>query len=126
MTLPRDRLRKQYYQDMLHHGAHALYYPPLSSKFKPGSCGYFDADGDWNSIVEDLSDSIAVKALGFDPLSAGLQPKPVDSNIRWGPKRSSSVVGRKLNLSGGATYVLYIVKAALKARTISDYLLTEL
>jgi hypothetical protein len=105
MAFSRDKLRKQYYQDMLHHGAHALYYPPLSSKFKPGSCGYFDADGEWNSIVEDLSDSAAVTALGFKSPSVGLQPKPVDSNIRWGPKRSFDVVGKKLSLSEGAVYV---------------------
>jgi len=101
MARQRDKLRKQYYQDMLHHGAHALYYPPLTSNFKPGSCGYFDANGEWNEIVADLSDSAALEALGLEPLSVGLQPKPVDSDIRWGPKRSSGVVGKKLSFSPG-------------------------
>ena len=105
MALPRDRLRKQYYQDMLHHGGHALYYPPLSSLFKPGTCGYFDADGEWNKIVADLSDEAAVTALGLTPLSIALEPKPTDPNIRWGPKRSSGVVGKKLDLGTGIRLV---------------------
>lgn len=51
--------------------------------------------------MADLSDSAALEALGLEPLSVGLQPKPVDSDIRWGPKRSSGVVGKKLSFSPG-------------------------
>ena len=104
MAHSRDVLRKQYYKEMFHHGAHALYYPPFSSQFKPGCCGYFGDDGDWNPIIADLSNNIMVMEKGFKPISANLQRKPVDESIRWCPKRSSDVIGKKLNLSAGSRY----------------------
>lgn len=95
---------QQYLEQMLWHGAYALYEPLRSSEFTPGSCGCFDNSGHWNKIVLDSTNTNEVSKAGFKPMSRIPNRMDDDDKIEWGPKVSRNVTARKINLQAGVEY----------------------
>lgn len=78
----------------------ALYKKVLAKDIKPGMCGYFDAEGDWQLILdlEDRGDD----CKQWEAVSPPLQLKEPQA-LTWGPKKSSKVEQRKIGATIGAT-----------------------
>lgn len=68
---------------------HALYKPFASSELSPGVCGYFDHDGDWQTIGN-LRDPAALEADGWTE-ATGIEMKPDLVDEYWGAMVSNSV-----------------------------------
>ena len=98
-------LSQVYAENMIHHPyGYALYKPVSSSILKPGSCGYFDAQGAWNPIA-DLTSPASLQKYGLSIPKEELERIPIVENIAWGPKVSQRVTEMNLDLSGGIRYV---------------------
>lgn len=94
-------LSQVYAENMIHHPyGYALYKPVSSSILKPGSCGYFDAQGAWNPIA-DLTSPASLQKYGLSIPKEELERIPIEENIAWGPKVSQRVTEMNLDLSGG-------------------------
>lgn len=95
--------QKQYVQAMKgFYNMCALWSPEQPSSFKPGACGYFDAQGDWNSIV-DLTQPDQFDSTLTRPPSL---PHPKKKAIgRWGPICSDGVKWAQIELQTPIEYV---------------------
>ncbi|KAI5920111.1 hypothetical protein F4810DRAFT_449030 [Camillea tinctor] len=78
----------------------ALYKKVSAKDLHPGTCGYFDSDGDWKilKIQNHLLDA------------ESREPEP----LTWGPKSSESVVCRQIGGSIGAPAMALPVEASVK------------
>jgi hypothetical protein len=100
-----DDLAKVYAENMAHHPyGYALYKPVLSSTLKPGSCGYFDTQGNWQPLV-DLTSPNSLQKYGLSSPKEELESISPEENISWGPKVSRRVTEVNLDISGGIRYV---------------------
>ena len=71
---------------------HALYRNVSAKKLKPGACGYFDRQGDWQEIVQ-TDDPAALKEHSLSPLE-GVRIFTDDGSEFWkGPIVSDGVKG---------------------------------
>jgi hypothetical protein len=88
----------QIYSEQLdsHPEGHALYKKLSTLEIKPGSCGFFDHDGDWNPILQ-LSDENELKAGGWTLLN-GVRIIQ-DAGIRWRAKTSKGTTGIRAGIS---------------------------
>ena len=96
------KLDQQYANIMQNHPFGIAVYRPLSRLvLKVGACGYFDDFGSWNLIVDlERPDQLLKKKLS--PVDDDeLEKAPLDEGIKWGPKISSKVKAKKVELSGG-------------------------
>ena len=94
-TLPR-----RYARSLANHGyGHALYEPVSVQELSPGSCGYLNDEGAWNPILR-LDDQGALQAHGLSLCDLERAPQSIRE---WGPKTSSNVKQRKIDLQGGAS-----------------------
>lgn len=91
-------LHKQYATCMKNRSeGHALYRNVPATKLKPGTCGYFDNDGDWQVIVQ-ASNPEALQEQGLPALDDVRFFKD-DGKDHWrGPVKSDGVTGRRVNL----------------------------
>jgi hypothetical protein len=97
-----DNLATKYAASMKHHPyGNALYVPVDSAILQPGSIGYIDEEGSWQPILTTIEDDDYLEQRGFLP--AGDLVRATPQQHVWGPKTSSSVSGRKLDVSAGAS-----------------------
>ncbi|KAM5343683.1 hypothetical protein ACJ41O_012220 [Fusarium nematophilum] len=93
----------------------ALYKKVTSKDLRPGTCGYFDVDGDWRTLVDLSSDDEDLLKAGWnapsDPIKRGGR---APETLTWGPKNSTSVVSRQVGAEVGAPVVAAPVEASLK------------
>lgn len=83
------------------HEGHALYRPISSQEIRPGACGFFDSQGDWNPIVQ-LDDMESLKNEGWTtPQDLEVILDPV--SISWKPKHSSHMSGVELNFGANVS-----------------------
>ncbi|KAK3394999.1 hypothetical protein B0H63DRAFT_518065 [Podospora didyma] len=78
------------YADALKHidGMYALWSPKLSTCLKPGCCGYFDAQGHWNQIVDLGKQDEACKRYHFTSV---LPESEEDGLGKWDPACSENI-----------------------------------
>lgn len=105
----KSRLDRVYAQLMSDHPyGWGLYKKVTTRDIHPGSCGYFDSEGDWKSII-DLSSEQDFVSQGWtipsDRLFDGKEPE----SATWGPKTSNSV--QRFSIGGTA-----------RARSVLSYL----
>ena len=76
---------------------YALLHPLSTDRLHPGVCGYFDADGDWKTIVDipKIKDTYGKRKSWFIPLEEDLAPVPRGPPVRWEPKVSSDMTYEK-------------------------------
>lgn len=88
----------QVYAEQLrdHPEGHALYKKISMREVKPGSCGFFDHDGDWNPIVQ-LNDENELQAGGWTPLNRVRITQ--ENGIKWKAKTSKGTAGIRAELS---------------------------
>lgn len=79
---------------------HALYLPVPSAAMKPGTCGYFDHNGDWQTIVQ-LTDSGALEHGGWTA-AKGIDVNPNRVRECWGAMASENVFQFDPNLEIGS------------------------
>lgn len=114
-------LATRYTEAMKEHPyGYALFRPALSETLRPGSCGYIDDNGRWNSILLDIQ---ATTNEGFSA-STSLSAMPTQYHT-WGPKASSGVVQRRVAFDGGADALAAgfpaEVKVALNFSTTNEF-----
>jgi hypothetical protein len=68
---------------------HALYLAVSSASLKPGACGYFDTDGNWQTIVH-LTDATALKNGAWTEVT-GIETEPDPIEEYWGAMTSDGV-----------------------------------
>lgn len=91
-------LHKQYAKCMKSRSeGHALYRNVPATKLKPGTCGYFDNDGNWQVIVQ-TSDPEALENHKLPPLNDVRFYKDEGKEYWRGPLLSDGVTGRRVNL----------------------------
>ena len=91
-------LPRRYARSLENHGyGHPLYEPVSCRELSPGSCGYINSDGAWNLFLN-LSQEEVLQEHG---MSACKLEEAIQSRQDWGPKISSNVESRKLDLKGG-------------------------
>jgi hypothetical protein len=97
--MPDHDLHKQYAKCMKKRSeGHALYRNVSSAKLKPGTCGYFDNDGDWQVIVQ-ATDAAELQKQGLPPLD-GVRPFIDNGQEYWrGPIKSEGVIGQRVDLN---------------------------
>src|SRR5438876_1023516 len=97
------RFDREYAQLMINHPwGWALYKPTSSIDLKPGACGFFDAQGDWQTIVH-LTDKAAVEGQKWEPVQSETQLKVETDKgtIKWRPKKSETVTVINMDLKSG-------------------------
>lgn len=98
-----SRLDKVYAQLLRDHPyGWALYKKVTTQNLRPGICGYFDTDGDWNILV-DLTSPDDLVRQGWrapdDPITRSESPEL----LVWGPKNSTSVRNHRIGATAGTT-----------------------
>lgn len=83
------------------HQLFALWSPEPSSRVKPGCCGYFDSQGDWNSIV-DLNNKDKASKYDFDRSLPEPTPK---GHGKWQPVCSKNIKWSRAALDAPIKYV---------------------
>ncbi|PYI02627.1 hypothetical protein BO78DRAFT_351287, partial [Aspergillus sclerotiicarbonarius CBS 121057] len=106
-----DRMYAHLLQD--HPYGWALYKKVTADKIFPGACGYFDSDGDWQTLVN-LMDPTSLSRQNLTALEkdeeGGEESSTCEPEIlTWGPKQSGSIrsssVGGEIGLSVGVAPV---------------------
>ncbi|KAK0666652.1 hypothetical protein QBC41DRAFT_397883 [Cercophora samala] len=87
----------QKYVEALKHidGMYALWAPKPNTALKPGCCGYFDAQGSWNPIV-DLGKEDEATRFGFATV---LPPLEEERLGKWEPACSENVTWKRVALA---------------------------
>jgi hypothetical protein len=80
----------------------ALYKPFSSTKLKPGACGYFDYDGDWQTIT-DLTDPAVLEAGGWT--RAIVETEPTQMEEYWPAMVSKGVEAFSGSIDVNVAYV---------------------
>lgn len=78
---------------------HALYPDIATTDLKPGSLGYFDADGKWALLCQ-LADNESVKNRGCEPLTSNFKVEENSIILGWCPIHSKHVNGTNISLKG--------------------------
>ncbi|KAI9663916.1 MAG: hypothetical protein M1821_007407 [Bathelium mastoideum] len=96
--MPYHDLHKQYAKCMKKRSeGHALYRNISATRLKPGTCGYFDNDGDWQVIVH-ATDAAELQKQGLPSLD-GVRCFTDDGQEYWrGPIKSEGVKGQRVDL----------------------------
>ncbi|KAJ5552383.1 hypothetical protein N7494_001761 [Penicillium frequentans] len=96
--MPDYDLHKQYAKCMIKRSeGHALYRNVSAEKLKPGTCGYFDNDGDWQVILQ-TTNAEELQKHGLSPLGE-VRTFTDDGEEYWsGPITSEGVKGERVNL----------------------------
>jgi hypothetical protein len=95
--------QKQYVQAMKGiYNMFALWSPEQPLSFKPGVCGYFDAQGDWNSIVDLTQPDQVDRTLTKTPSLPHSKKKSLG---RWSPICSDGVKWAQTELQDPIEYV---------------------
>ena len=77
---------------------YALYQRVPTTKLKPAMCGYFDSDGDWQTLA-DLTDPIQLEKLGYTrPI--GIAVDTNEEGEGWPLRYSEGVKEYMIKLSG--------------------------
>ncbi|KAL7953690.1 hypothetical protein V8C34DRAFT_296338 [Trichoderma compactum] len=97
-----DRVYAQLLRD--HPYGWALYKKVTTQKLHPGSCGYFDSDGDWQTLI-DLTNLHNVADRGWTIPSDEIQGSGDPESMIWGPKNSDSVRSCHVGGKVGTTVV---------------------
>jgi hypothetical protein len=96
------RFDRDYAQLMINHPwGWGLYKPVPSTQLKPGSCGYFDAAGYWQPIVQ-LTEKLPENWKAAEPPLRVVTEK---GSTPWGPKTSDRVQTISFDLQTGSQYV---------------------
>lgn len=82
---------------------HALYQSLTSRELRPGSCGYFDHNGDWQLVA-----NLTNKELGSFDRVPNLQVR-TKTGAQWPLRTSQGVSGMRLGGNVGVEYVNNIV-----------------
>lgn len=102
----KSRLDRVYAQLMSDHPyGWGLYKKVTTRDLHPGSCGYFDSEGDWNTII-DLSDPQNLTTQGWTTPDDQLQDSEGPKSAIWGPKTSSSIRSCRIGGTAGGTSVV--------------------
>jgi hypothetical protein len=101
--MPKSKRLDKVYAELLgnHPEGHAIYKLVTTAQIKPGACGYFDSEGDWNSIIQ-LSDAEALNRGEWTQLKEELKIDTDPGADHWGPKCSQDVSGVQLGLKADA------------------------
>ncbi|KAL6802263.1 hypothetical protein J3E68DRAFT_395675 [Trichoderma sp. SZMC 28012] len=117
----KSRLDKVYAQLMSDHPyGWGLYKKVTTPEIHPGSCGYFDSEGDWRSIT-DLSNPQDLNSQGWtipDDIHDNKGPR----STTWGPKSSSSIQNYSLggNSQAGGTAAALRTSMSMSYENTSD------
>ncbi|KAL7924175.1 hypothetical protein ACQKWADRAFT_325363 [Trichoderma austrokoningii] len=96
----KSRLDRVYAQLMSDHPyGWGLYKKVTTRDMHPGSCGYFDSEGDWKFII-DLSSEHDLISQGWKIPDDGIYDTNGPGSATWGPKVSNSV--QKSSIGGTA------------------------
>ncbi|KAL7933332.1 hypothetical protein V8C35DRAFT_305555 [Trichoderma chlorosporum] len=108
------RLDRAYAQLLRHHPyGWALYKKVTARDIHPGSCGYFDSDGDWRTLA-DLTSPKGLARQGWTTTDGNIIDDNHPESMIWGPKSSSSVQSTHIGGSVGAIAAAASVKATVK------------
>lgn len=78
---------------------YAIYKLISADEIKPGTCGYFDDKGNWDTIAQ-LVNADGVEQAGWSrPAPLEIVPRPGKEN--WGEVKSSNVVGAHIGAGAG-------------------------
>jgi hypothetical protein len=91
-------LHKEYAKCMKRRSeGHALYHKVLAVRLKPGTCGYFDNNGDWQVIVH-TTDAGALTTHNL-PALRSVRAFTDDGKEEWkGPVKSEGITGHRVDL----------------------------
>ncbi|KAL6832825.1 hypothetical protein V8C40DRAFT_236106 [Trichoderma camerunense] len=99
----KSRLDRVYAQLMSDHPyGWGLYKKVTTRDIHPGSCGYFDSEGDWNTIT-DLSSPQDLTSQGWTIPDDGIYDNNSPGLTTWGPKSSNSIQARCIGGTARAT-----------------------
>lgn len=98
-----ERLDRVYAELLKHHEGWALYHKADPCQMRPGTFGFFDADGTWKPIAQLMDDNLQHE--GWTGLKKPTDVRENGGRIAWGPKYSTGV--RSMSLGGelGIPYV---------------------
>ncbi|KAK5999137.1 hypothetical protein PT974_01526 [Cladobotryum mycophilum] len=110
----KSRLDRVYAQLMRHHPyGWALYKKVTKREIFPGSCGYFDPEGDWQTIVDLTGPSHNLVGQGWKVPCDKIHSTRSPESTTWGPKNSGSIESRSVGGTVGATVAVAPVKASV-------------
>ncbi|KAK5997434.1 hypothetical protein PT974_02790 [Cladobotryum mycophilum] len=114
MTTDKSRLDRVYAELLQHHPyGWALYKKVTRREIFPGSCGYFDPDGDWHMLL-DLTDPDNLDDHGWTIPGDGIHVTESPESMTWGPKTSLSVQSHGAGGAAGATVAAVPIKASVR------------
>ncbi|KAF5227976.1 hypothetical protein FAUST_11408 [Fusarium austroamericanum] len=90
----------------------ALYKKVTSQTLRPGTFGYFDTEGDWNSLI-DITNDDSLAQEGLKPPNHPITRSETPDTFTWGPKSSVSVSRRQIGGTAGATTAVSPVQASV-------------
>ncbi|KAK1979859.1 hypothetical protein LZ30DRAFT_595962 [Colletotrichum cereale] len=101
---PDSRLDRLYARLLADHPyGWALFKKVTTNEIRPGTCGYFDSESDWRTLVDLTSDPEELARDRWKPPSIDLRDKnAAPEHLLWGPKHSNSVNSRRIGGSIGA------------------------
>ncbi|KAF3072002.1 hypothetical protein CFAM422_005759 [Trichoderma lentiforme] len=109
----KSRLDRVYAQLMSDHPyGWALYKQVTTRDIHPGSCGYFDSEGDWNTIT-DLSSPQDLISQGWAIPDEGIYDNNGPGSTTWGPKSSNSIRTRCIGGTARATETATSLKTSI-------------
>ncbi|KAK8036595.1 hypothetical protein PG991_001732 [Apiospora marii] len=98
------RLDKAFARLLRHHAyGWALFKKVAAKDMHPGSCGYFDPEGDWQPLVDLTRPSDDLLAEGWAAPDARLYHDEAPESLVWGPKSSRAVNANQSGGTAGAT-----------------------
>ncbi|KAL7910080.1 hypothetical protein GGI35DRAFT_447809 [Trichoderma velutinum] len=90
----------------------ALYKKLTRRDIFPGSCGYFDSDGDWHTLV-DLIRQSELTSQGWSPPSQKISNNQPPQSMIWGPKVSGGISSSSVGGTVGSTLVVAPIQASV-------------
>jgi hypothetical protein len=96
-----DYMSDQYVDALKHFDKlFALWSPDQETEIKPGSCGYFDSEGEWNAIA-DLCNPADAEKFHYGPAL----PKPKEKPLgKWDPVCSKNMKWSRVVLDAPVKY----------------------
>jgi hypothetical protein len=107
--MPARDTKSIYADSFRDHSEGLAIYDELSiNKVMPGSCGYFDLNGDWQDILN-VTDVKAAGLLNLPPLSLRGFPKEADGiETEWGVRLSKNVKEESVDCKVEAEYEAFL------------------